>query len=42
MSKFMSNNNLQFFNEKNKNIEIGTWSEYGEQEPELLVVTIIL
>ena len=34
MSKFMSNPNLQFFQRKNKNIEIGTWSEYGEQEPE--------
>ena len=34
MSKYMSNDNLQFFQRKNKNIEIGTWSEYGENPPE--------
>ena len=34
MSKYMNNNNLQFFQKKNKNIEIGTWSEYGENAPE--------
>ena len=34
MSKYMSNDNLQFFQRKNKNIEIGTWSEYGENQPE--------
>ena len=34
MSKYINNNNLQFFQRKNKNIEIGTWSEYGENEPE--------
>ena len=34
MSKYMDNNNLQFFQKKNKNIEIGTWSEYGENAPE--------
>ena len=34
MSKYMDNNGLQFFQKKNKNIEIGTWSEYGENEPE--------
>ena len=34
MSKYMNNNSLQFFQKKNKNIEIGTWSEYGENEPE--------
>ena len=34
MSKYMDNNNLQFFQKKNKNIEIGTWSEYGENPPE--------
>ena len=34
MSKYMSNDNLQFFQKKNKNIDIGTWSEYGENEPE--------
>ena len=34
MSKYMSNPDVQFFQKKNKNIEIGTWSEYGENEPE--------
>ena len=34
MSKYMNNNGLQFFQKKNKNIEIGTWSEYGENAPE--------
>ena len=34
MSKYISNDNLQFFQKKNRNIEIGTWSEYGENEPE--------
>ena len=34
MSKYMNNNSLQFFQKKNKNIEIGTWSEYGENPPE--------
>ena len=34
MSKYINNNNLQFFQRKNKNIEIGTWSEYGENAPE--------
>ena len=34
MSKYMSNDNLQFFQKKNKNIEIGTWSEYGENGSE--------
>ena len=34
MSKYMNNNDLQFFQKKNKNIEIGTWSEYGENAPE--------
>ncbi len=34
MSKYMNNNNLQFCQKKNKNIEIGTWSEYGENPPE--------
>ena len=34
MSKYMDNDNLQFFQKKNKNIEIGTWSEYGENAPE--------
>ena len=34
MSKYMNNNSLQFFQKKNKNIEIGTWSEYGENAPE--------
>ena len=34
MSKYISNDNLQFCQKKNKNIEIGTWSEYGENPPE--------
>jgi tRNA nucleotidyltransferase (CCA-adding enzyme) len=34
MSKYMDNPSLTFFQKKNKNIEIGTWSEYGENEPE--------
>ena len=34
MSKYMNNDNLQFCQKKNKNIEIGTWSEYGENPPE--------
>jgi len=34
MTKYMDNPNVQFFQKKNKNIEIGTWSEYGENEPE--------
>ena len=36
MSKYMDNSNLQFFQKKNKNIEIGTWSEYGENPPETI------
>jgi len=36
MSKFMDHPNLQFFQKKNRNIEIGTWSEYGEQAPETI------
>ena len=34
MSKYMDNPSLTFFQKKNKDIEIGTWSEYGENEPE--------
>ena len=34
MSKYIDRPDLQFFQKKNKNIEIGTWSEYGENEPE--------
>jgi len=34
MSKYIDRPELQFFQRKNKNIEIGTWSEYGENEPE--------
>ena len=34
MSKYIDRTDLQFFQKKNKNIEIGTWSEYGENEPE--------
>ena len=30
----MSNPDVSFFQKKNKNIEIGTWSEYGENPPE--------
>ena len=36
MSKYMSNPDVSFFQKKNKNIEIGTWSEYGENEPEAI------
>ena len=34
MQKIQSDGGLLFFQKKNKNIEIGTWSEYGEKEPE--------
>mgnify|MGYP000373215572 CR=1 FL=1 len=34
MTKYMKADELQFFQRKNKNIEIGTWSEYGENMPE--------
>tara|TARA_B100000902_G_C26753085_1_gene641906 strand:- start:174 stop:506 length:333 start_codon:yes stop_codon:yes gene_type:complete len=34
MSKYIDRGDLQFFQRKNKNIEIGTWSEYGENAPE--------
>ena len=34
MAKYMDKDNVQFFQKKNRNIEIGTWSEYGENEPE--------
>ena len=33
MSKYMNNNSLQFFQKRNKNIKIGTWSEY-ERPPD--------
>ena len=36
MSKFVENEKLAFFQKRNKPIEIGTWSEYGEQEPETI------
>ena len=36
MSKFMDNPNLHFFQKRNKPIEIGTWSEDGEQKPETI------
>jgi len=36
MSKFVNNENLAFFQKRNKPIEIGTWSEYGEQAPETI------
>ena len=34
MAKLMDNPNIIFTQRKNKNIEIGTWSEYGENPPE--------
>ena len=34
MTKFIETGKLQFFQRKNKNIEIGTWSEYGENLPQ--------
>jgi hypothetical protein len=34
--KFVNNENLAFFQKRNKPIEIGTWSEYGEQSPETI------
>lgn len=34
LSKYIDRQDVQFFQKKNKNIEIGTWSEYGENEPE--------
>ena len=34
MSRFVDTGKLQFFQKKNKNIEIGTWSEYGVNEPQ--------
>ena len=36
MSKYMNRGDLQFFQKRRKNIEIGTWSEYGENEPETI------
>jgi|GEM_PF-1920983 len=36
MATYMKTGKLQFFQRKNKNIEIGTWSEYGENLPESL------
>ena len=36
MSKYMNNKDLMFCQRKNKNIEIGTWSEYGENPPETI------
>ena len=36
MSKYMNNKDLMFVQRKNKNIEIGTWSEYGENPPETI------
>ena len=36
MSKYMTNKDLMFVQRKNKNIEIGTWSEYGENPPETI------
>lgn len=36
MSKYMNRGDLQFFQRRNKDINIGTWSEYGENEPETI------
>ena len=36
MSKYMDRGDLQFFQKRNANIEIGTWSEYGENEPQTI------
>ena len=36
MSKFMDDSNFSFVQKKNKDIEVGTWSEYGEQEAETI------
>jgi len=36
MSKYMDRDDLQFFQRRNKDIKIGTWSEYGENEPETI------
>jgi|SRR5210317_72503 predicted transcriptional regulator len=36
MSKIMDDPNLAFFQKRNKDIKIGTWSEYGEQSPETI------
>ena len=36
MSKYMNNKDLMFVQRKNKNIEIGTWSEYGDNPPETI------
>ena len=33
MAKFVDSGKLQFFQKKNKDIKIGSWSEYGEREP---------
>ena len=36
MSKYINRDDLQFFQKRNKDINIGTWSEYGENEPETI------
>ena len=36
MAKYMNRGDLQFFQKRRKDIEIGTWSEYGENEPETI------
>ena len=36
MSKIMDDPKLMFFQKKNRPIQIGTWSEYGEQKPETI------
>ena len=34
MARFVDTGELQFFQRKNSNIEIGTWSEYAENAPQ--------
>ena len=36
MSKYINRDDLQFFQKRNKDINIGTWSEYGDNEPETI------
>lgn len=36
MGKLMDDPKLAFFQKKNQDIKIGTWSEYGEQKPETI------
>lgn len=36
MAKIHDRGKVAFFQKKNKDIHIGTWSEYGENEPETI------